>query len=589
MLSWNKIDGASGYIIRRGAYSYSDISSLDMADSYYYDEESGKLSVNETEVSSSRATVVLNNGVYTLTDYDAETTAQDTDGDYAYQLNQAKISWGIPFGYEVLPVKEAADFSFDGFSISGAIAYSNNSPVKGAAYGYGLKLMAAKASNNKKQSLSWSLPYNSDKSPVVYYREASSTENTWTKLATTATAGSTTASFVPVDLDEAYEYIVAYGKSANTISLPSSFLSELQSDIDSEYDYEALGKTEEPANKGYLLYVDFEAKCGGENSSSSDDDYYSELLSWSAWDYDKRSIGPDSAAIKILNKNLTDGWIEVAELNTSCEVSSNNTLTNTIVSGDGTQLLLKPEKLSGEDDMVITIGPLKVLRDYKHYYQLVLTRGTSSFGIGDDESIYAYRQISDAELVKCISLIFADAINQSGISSGGDRTCQGENGTFTITHASASKTIEWGTNGNDYKHIFRSGVPYNTESSFNSAWTVNMAQTSSRSSVDSTKLYYLPEQTINVSHECGLSSYSGTVSITVGETGYKGWTVLSDGVTTSYVGAFKANGSTIKTISDSSETELKKWFPFELAADKDDKVTAYDSSLTEYNSPWWGD
>ena len=65
-----------------------------------------------------------------------------------------------------------------------------------------------------------------------------------------------------------------------------------------------------------------------------------------------------------------------------------------------------------------TNGLLKVLRDAKHYYKIEAVRkvgGTTDIraSYGDDKSVYAYRQITDEELVKSVSLIMADAFNST--------------------------------------------------------------------------------------------------------------------------------------------------------------------------------
>lgn len=83
-------------------------------------------------------------------------------------------------------------------------------------------------------------------------------------------------------------------------------------------------------------------------------------------------------------------------------------------------MYLKPEHFSMENvngaTMYNTAGPLQVLRDAKHYYQLTLKRGSTEGTVGDDDSVYAYRQITDAELVRSALLVMAYAfyINDGG-------------------------------------------------------------------------------------------------------------------------------------------------------------------------------
>ena len=255
---------------------------------------------------------------------------------------------------------------------------------------------------------------------------------------------------------------------------------------------------------------------------------------------------------------------------------------------------------------------MQVLRDYKHYYRLVAVKMIDNKRIeavadihkntdGTEVPAYAIRDITDEELMRCISLIIADAINQAGINDGGNAaSTNGKTGKFTINHPGASKTIKWGTEGNDYQHIFRSGLPYDYAINMNnsnykpeefvSPFIISLAEVEERSCADGNKLYCLPEGSITIKNELNNTSYGLKSKLTfkMGERGHNGWTVLSDGVKTTWTVTITYNSKKLSVPTNSAnEGNYKKLFPFDIGGDHSKKVTTYKSSLPEYQSPWW--
>lgn len=431
LLNWKKIEGAKGYIIQRVRYTDSSASADKIApqtDTYYYNTEDDVLQIQGETVDENRGKVSITNGIYTLID----TYKEASDQNSSYELNQSMISWGLPYGYIVLPISNSgssSDFTFDSLELSteeGAskVLYSNLTDTKGATTGYGLNTWAHKAESASIQTIEWDLPYHKNLSPTIYRRTAGSTSNTWYEV-TNATAGDTKTNISPSEDErtEAFEYIIAYSKSDKTISLPESLvngtsgdkgLSTLETD-DEHYDY--TDRNPEKLNKGYLLAVGFSACYGGtlqDNSTyAEDDNYYSEKVNWNQWDYNSRSIGPDSAYISVKNYNISGDWNPVANLDSNLHFESANTVDNTTIKNSGdVAMYLAPENLATAESVtngtrMNTEGPLMVLRDAKHYYSLTLTRGTISQTIGNDDSVYAYRQITDVELVRSALLVMA--------------------------------------------------------------------------------------------------------------------------------------------------------------------------------------
>lgn len=415
-ITWKAMDFAQGYIIRRIRYTDSSASTPALqSDTYYYDGTA--LSVNGEPVDDGSAAVYFSGGTYTLTDKYSE----QKDENSPYQTNQSMISWGLPYGYAVLPVINGPeDFSFgEGITLTGGsskVQYGNISDVKNAAYGYGLRVRAHKASSSYEQRIEWELPYYGNNSANLYRRQAGSSANSWKKV-TDIPAGKKEISYRPApgEITEAYEYAVAYRESKDNINLPASLVNGTTADKglskeETNYTYPDDSKKER-LNKGYLLATNFSAGYGGDSAASSADQYYySEKVTWSEWDYDKRAIGPTGAYVSIKNYNLSGNWTKVFSLDSSLHYSGNETVPNTdIWKADEVTAYLSPHEVATADSvnsgsMVNTDGPLMVLRDAKHYYSLTLVRESTSVSLAEDDSVYACRQLSDAEIARAAML-----------------------------------------------------------------------------------------------------------------------------------------------------------------------------------------
>lgn len=430
-VKWTPVaDGVDGYLIRRIAYkttAYTDENlkqKEDVApDVYYYDNSTGKIFINGEEVSLARAKVELSDdGKYLiLTDKYKEASSAENP----YEINQGLIAWGIPFGYTVIPVKKGGsssdDFDFAGKTVKirgEATGYSNIMEYEyfGSTSGYGLKVFAEKAENTNIQIIRWSEPYKVDTSKgfSIYYREAGVNTNEWNKIVykdggVSGEQHSALITIIPQNKTKAYEYLVAYGIASPSTSVPSSFINDnsLGLSLTDENIYDYTGVTVEKANKGYLFAVNYSADTGT-GTDEEDDEYYSEEASWDEWDFSKRSIGPTSAVVRIVNYNLSPDAIAIAELDRHLHFKKSAYPENTVVlqGNDAVSIKLWPEHLMMDEKVSnpspVTKGPLQVLRDAKHYYSIELIRGDKSVIL--DNSVYAYRNISKKELVKCALL-----------------------------------------------------------------------------------------------------------------------------------------------------------------------------------------
>lgn len=458
-IKWKPVTGAKGYLVRRIAYPTADenpalITSgdcIDYPDVYYC--EGTTVTKDGEAVSSDICQVSFSNGKYTLSDKNSNTA----------EGNQNKIVWGIPFGYTVIPVKQDGDwqdfqtnektFSF-GNNYDSTYVSATVPEVYNATIGYGLGLHAKKSESGDKQEIVWNAPYKSQSvSPVYYYRDSESTSNIWHKINEDSVAlsqdpdGKWHALFTPGSKTSAYEYFVAYNMNSSELvdRVSAAFINDRTVGLAApDGNYEFGSYPQEKANKGYLLYVP-------KNSYSADTgDDYSEIASWSAWDHSYRSIGPSAAYVCIKNYNISAEWNRVAELDSNLYYARdpNGNSDNTTVwqpdENNKTRIKIRPVQfMDGTTNNPITKGPLQVLRDARHYYALILTNDKTSVLINNDDKVYAYRDITEKELVKCALLTIAygfylDGGGKQDLSNVGEKFKYGNN-----------KTID-GRNGNAY-------------------------------------------------------------------------------------------------------------------------------------------
>lgn len=447
-LTWKKVDGAKGYLIRRVMYKTADSDEVyDDSEVTYYCDASGendKFDLADGGRIYGRATISLNGEKFTLTDNYMEKNTTEADLEI-YQEAQAKISWGLPFKYVVLPVLNKGDFDFASNSLALAengneVAYSNIDKIetdKAATLGYGLNLVADKATSGTTQHIKWDKPHE-DKTattrPIVYHRPAGES-GVFTRFRDGSdevfdeNANMNIKSTDEDSLCGAFEYLVKYyPKGASTdevISPPNSLLEYIASENQTAKYPTPEGEKEEQNNKGYLLAIKgFSAEI--DNSK----DYY-ERISWESWNYKTRAVGPDTMSILIQNNNISAEYQEAVTIE---QANANKTISYVGNDIDGEKLgdssiRIKPKSISANGTGTAAAdGLLKVLRDYRHNYSYKLQRS------GDEEPIIAsfffeevivktaYRQITDEELVRAATLAMAIGMENSVPKSGWNRT-----------------------------------------------------------------------------------------------------------------------------------------------------------------------
>ena len=534
--------------------------------------------------------VTKSDGKFKLTDAFSE-------NDGASQT-QKMIPWGIPIEYTVIPVLNSKDkysggkLTSDSIESSHNFTYTNTASIakKGSTIGYGLNLRATKAEFSNKIELEWDAPYGRSTATPVFYRKLSSTSEYKLENSDIELDDSETKAIFNCKggaLIDTHEFAVKYGSDG---PLASSFIEKLHTDLEDN--------STEQRNKGYAFalgrFNDYNDVVG---LTASKNDSFTEIVSWPSWDYAKKANGPEDIdgkpAYTIWEKNLNNasGWFMIG----SMDAAGNITITNpnwyeTEIKSSYNQLTLKPKVKDGKDaegnDKYKDItdssgcsnGLLKVQRDYKHYYMIRAQRKVGDETIytyfGKDGSVFGCRKISAEEFSKCITLILADAINQSGVHSGGDKYC----GTFRISHPSATREITYGTDGKTYKHKFYDS-PGARKSLLESGFTIIIPNATSKGGADGNAAYYFPSTSISVNHESNFPSYNGTLNFTAGKEG---------GSFIGIYGVSKEWSLSVGTLTCSdNETEFKEIFPFGLGQDHKEGFTTYKENYPTYQGNWW--
>ena len=475
-LKWNKVKGAESYIIQRICNAPD---SAVKSDTYFYAEDGSISTLNGDEGiqdrTSGKMTPSAENTVYEFTDiYKEPDIGQENNG---YQVNQSKLPWGIEYDYIVLPVKKGGterDFVFDSENFclltdDSKVNYTkksdggegfNNVPleleyVSGATAGFGQNVLAEKAQNTKTIKVDFAPAFYKTSAPTLLRRKYG-TNDEWVNVAS-GKPEDLQFFYTPLTKDgfTPYEYIVKYNYNASNFKYPPSLDKYLKSTLETRYKYKDDDAEKEPANKGYLLNVNFNAEYYGTLEGDNykvDENYYTEKVSWERWNFNEAKIGPEKFEIYAfnpeltINLELTNGWTKIAEI-ASSEVFKDSIDTDVLLDTDirkyQTTVLLTPNGYNNKTK-TNTTGLLKVLRNAKHYYKIVFpqpeNKNTPEMTLGDAKDIYAYRQITDEELVKSSLLVMAYAFylnaggnsNLSNVESlfkyGGDKRFDSEKG-----------------------------------------------------------------------------------------------------------------------------------------------------------------
>ena len=590
LLKWNKIEGAKGYIIFRKKYSKSLIGMPDKADVYFYSAEDKSLSLIQDD-STPSASCNETAGLFSF--YDKYKEAQNYDSQY--ETDQAQIAWGLPFGYTVIPVLKDSDFTIDDdLVITGtedSIAYTKESldkiEQKGATYGYGLALTASKATSQHTVELNWEPPYGVSSEPMIFRRAYNaSAGSSWKLDAIGSSKDIKTIECVPEVNYKAYDYIVCYKperyEDLTIDPYYEKYLSESVETVNNERN-----------NKGYIFsFAPITATYNGTREGADykkDKFYYSERVSWNAYDYSERAVGPISCSIEMLNTNKTTGWVKLADL----DINDGTVIPNTEIDAENNDLILDSSKtrililspksiVNGTSST--TNGLLKVLRDAKHYYRIRCSFKDKNNTTVDlpGEPVSAYRQITDEELVKTTMLVIADAFNKTSQGS----TTNGLTGSFWWDGVYESDWTIWyrlKLKINNYTHTWDKLPNNNLPTTSIPAFIKILAPNDSNDSMGSAsnkKPYFLctgGKKDFNISelitltieeNEIPLSSYSGIIKFAAEKNTFT-------------AEVWRNNTKEYETGKISSAEEVKKWIPADINGN------GYQGKNPKYG--WWED
>lgn len=397
-------------------------------------------------------------------------------------------------------------------SASTAINYTNikNLSATSATFGCGINLRAAKLESNTAIKVEWDKPYwcalkelpegfedalpSSYNVPHVFRRTNYGNHPGWYRRSLSADDPTRTPVYVDkfedTNHDKAngktypYEYFVAYGTDENPVNSYVEYLANIK---ETRYKYDNDADIE-PQNVGYLNklpddFIEYLKTASDKEISSYYDpatQYYAEAIKLRSWDIVARKLHPTRYLIGIKNYNLDGQFHNVYKLDwagngnwTLSEVADDDENKAGAVKYDvfatnvakgrtyNDQVWLSPRAIyntakksdnttEGGRGTTPNTGVLKVLRDYRHYYQVssqyIVTEDEDERVVSTDElyaklddngesnkvgSFYTYRQITDEELVKATMLIIGDATQglysgdgsgTSGLDLGNDKT-----------------------------------------------------------------------------------------------------------------------------------------------------------------------
>jgi len=369
LVTWKAVSGAESYLVRRDRCNSANTNIIS-TDLYIVPASptgsNGEIKVNNETVSA--ATAQLASNVITLTDNYAAQPSGNTVT--TWQKNQDMLAWGYPYRYTVIPLENASDScdaATDSTITVNEVTYRNTDKLyaTGSTIGYGVDVRATKSEDPNKVTITWTKPYLGTTAPDPKLWRSVDGKNTWEP--TSASLDSTGTFIISPSGSERvvpYDYAVVY----NGETPHNTYLAAMTSALDETF------SPTEPLNKGYPFAIAATAV----NVTTNGEAGYSEKITWTLWDYDTRAVGPAASAtytVAAKNANFASGWQTVATVDKDGIVATNNPasyMVNMVQAGQS--ITLTP---TGMSDSAINTGLLRVLRDYKHYYEVVLTRTNS--------------------------------------------------------------------------------------------------------------------------------------------------------------------------------------------------------------------
>ncbi len=415
IVNWRPVQGAKKYLVKRDRYSV-DNKTVESTDFYYVNTDGSSISVqNEEGVTAKQVEIALSADINNIPQFVLTDKSYENADETKWKKNQDKINWGFPYHYTVFPLANENDtFDEETGMLAEKVAYKNLSKIEatGSALGYGHNVTATKSEDPNNITITWEKPHlNSTKNYTPILWRSESGKNKWERANVSLDSTGSKFVFTPKynEVTKVNERITPYDFAImyeDTSTKPNqNYLDDLATKLD-EYN--------EPANKGYAFAIATKA----ENVPVDGKEGYQERISWTPWDYTKRARGPKEDAVytvQMQNNNLGSDWKTVATYKNDGTISINNPAEyDTSIAVQGNGIVITPNGLDSNDSAVHN-GLLKVLRDYKHYAKVVVTRESSAGEItasfaDDEENYFAYRKITIQEFALSTATSIGDSL-----------------------------------------------------------------------------------------------------------------------------------------------------------------------------------
>ncbi len=446
-LSWNKVEGATAYVIYRNSLHISSKSSgnnliteFEGTDKFIVtdvESETPSLTLDpaptDTAFVAKYMSVARTDNKFTLTDMlCVEDLTDETLG--RWHRAQSQISWGAPYEYIVLPLlTSTAEVEYDyetgpAVATVDTVALTSVPHEAGATKGYAWNVKATKGTysengENTGVKLTWTRPWAMPEHSYTVFR-SESTNSEWVALSATVDKNAT--DFVDKDAIPGvmYQYMIA--PAVNEQEFYPHKNVAYKKHFDEIQDTNYIG--ERLANGFMLPQVK-------PNVTKKNLDYYVDLA-WNAPDTaGQKNYLFDGYVIEVLNNNIDDQWHEVATLTFGDSIQKNPSYKYSVKNQQN--------------------NLLKVLRDYKFYFRIrsyivddtgekLLSKAPSYTWTdkGENEYVqYGTRQVSLEEFAKMALVNLVEP----------QETYRGDNGFVTNKYVNVNdKEFESSTAGGGY-------------------------------------------------------------------------------------------------------------------------------------------
>ncbi|MCL1835973.1 MAG: hypothetical protein FWG46_00335 [Treponema sp.] len=446
-VAWNEVPGATGYYVFRRQFVMDNSEALvtgnDARIQYYIPKNASSVTGKDLgdpgDTQTVKAAVTLTGSRYTLRDTymaDAEYDGEYRNHSPVYKNQQNELAWGYPYRYFIVPVISSSDYvnftygrsvnnkdaDIASYTVPGVTyaAGADSLEKPGYAIGFGQNVAATKGGGGDKVNISWDPPQHlvgkAGFTPnYTLYRKNYSIPDT-SSWSTVSTNTSVMYSDSPPTMGEVYDYVVGISNGGGSALSPGNFRRYIAM-------CRTLYQSEESEDRGWydmmgyiLTYARVTGASRDERASPRDTPAkreFGELVQWHDVTVgnnisDDLHWGIDGYSVWVWNRNHGKSWRRVH----SIPLASGNI---DLEHHEQEAFVDNTSAMNGDPD------PLKVLRDYKHFFCVrpyVLTSDGEVYGpapaFSEQETDYVKwgaRQIDVVEFTKIASLHITLGLN----------------------------------------------------------------------------------------------------------------------------------------------------------------------------------